>query len=106
MGCVRRADRIVAASKESSILIAAAISVTILREPLTRRRLISAVVIIAGLGMTRLQQCVVWAVRCLGTLSCNDYENARASPASYSPRLMPGTAILRKPRVGLATYMS
>jgi hypothetical protein len=41
MGCVRRTDCIVAASRESSILIAAAISVLILREPLTRRRLIS-----------------------------------------------------------------
>jgi len=45
---------LVAALRESSVLIATAISIFVLREPITRWRLISAVLIITGLGMTRV----------------------------------------------------
>ncbi len=45
---------LVAALRESSVLFATAISVFILREPVTRWRLISAALIITGLGMTRV----------------------------------------------------
>uniref|UniRef100_UPI0013D58F65 EamA family transporter n=1 Tax=Klebsiella pneumoniae TaxID=573 RepID=UPI0013D58F65 len=45
---------LVAALRESSVLIATAISIFVLREPITRWRLISAILIITGLGMTRV----------------------------------------------------
>ncbi|MBN8982012.1 MAG: EamA family transporter [Rhizobiales bacterium] len=45
---------LVAALRESSVLIATAISIFLLREPITRWRLISAILIITGLGMTRV----------------------------------------------------
>lgn len=45
---------LVAALRESSVLFATAISVLILREPLTRWRAFSAVAIVAGIVMTRM----------------------------------------------------
>jgi drug/metabolite transporter (DMT)-like permease len=45
---------LVAALRETSVLFAAAISVVILREPLTRWRALAAVTIVAGVAMTRL----------------------------------------------------
>jgi drug/metabolite transporter (DMT)-like permease len=45
---------LVAALRESSVLFATAISVLILREPLTRWRLLSAMTILAGIMMTRM----------------------------------------------------
>lgn len=45
---------LVAALRESSVLFAAAISVLVLREPLTRWRAVSAVAIVAGIVMTRM----------------------------------------------------
>jgi len=45
---------LVAALRETSVLFAAAISVLILREPLTRVRMLAAVVIVSGIVLTRL----------------------------------------------------
>ncbi|MBI3699814.1 MAG: EamA family transporter [Afipia sp.] len=45
---------LVAALRESSVLVATAISIFMLKEPITRWRLASALLIVAGLGMTRV----------------------------------------------------
>jgi drug/metabolite transporter (DMT)-like permease len=47
---------LVAALRESSVLFAAALSVLVLREPLTRWRTLAAVTIVAGILITRLGQ--------------------------------------------------
>jgi drug/metabolite transporter (DMT)-like permease len=47
---------LVAALRESSVLFAAALSVLVLREPLTRWRTLAAITIVAGILITRLGQ--------------------------------------------------